>query len=161
MAERLRRSARERMFFGVCGGIADYFRMDPTIVRLIFVVTGLVGGIGVFVYLVLAILMPEAIAAGASTSAGTTGESAATTGATAAPEESAPSPIDRAAERMREALGTDPERGRQVGAIILIALGAFFLLSNAGFFDFVRWQYLWPLLLIAIGVVLLAQRARR
>jgi phage shock protein C len=160
MTERLRRSTRERMFFGVCGGLAEYFRVDPTIVRLIFVVVGLMGGIGVFVYLVLAILMPEAAPAGASTAAGSAAEGAGPT-ATIGPEEGAPSPIDRAAERIREAMGDDPERGRQVGAIILIALGAFFLLSNAGLFDFVRWQYLWPIVLIAIGILLLAQRARR
>lgn len=61
----LRKSARNRMFFGVAGGLAEYFRIDPAIVRVVFILAAFASGIGVFVYLVLALLMarPESFAA--------------------------------------------------------------------------------------------------
>ncbi len=58
--KRLMRSRKERMIAGVCGGLAEYFHMDPTIVRVIFVLAALVNGIGLIVYLVLWLVMPEA-----------------------------------------------------------------------------------------------------
>lgn len=62
MQPRLTRSATESMVAGVCGGLADYFNIDPVIVRLIFVLVTLTSGLGLPVYLVLWILMPKAVA---------------------------------------------------------------------------------------------------
>lgn len=48
------------MIAGVCGGIAEYFGWDPTVVRIIFVLTALMGyGLSILVYFVLALIMPE------------------------------------------------------------------------------------------------------
>lgn len=59
--KRLYRSNHDRMVAGVCGGIAEYFSLDPTVVRLIFAVLILVGvGSPVLAYLVLWFIMPEA-----------------------------------------------------------------------------------------------------
>jgi len=56
----LRRSRRNRKIFGVCGGLGDYFQVDPTVIRILFVIIGLASlGLAVLVYLLLAILMPE------------------------------------------------------------------------------------------------------
>lgn len=57
--ERLYRSSNERMIFGVCGGIAEYFEIDPTLVRLLFVIFAVAGGPGLLAYIVLAIVLPE------------------------------------------------------------------------------------------------------
>ena len=56
--KRLYRSRNERMIAGVCGGLGQYLGMDPTIVRLIFVVAVLAGFAGVLAYLILAIVIP-------------------------------------------------------------------------------------------------------
>ena len=56
--KRLYRSRDERMIWGVCGGIAKYFDMDPTIIRLIAVLTLFIGFAGVLVYIILAIIVP-------------------------------------------------------------------------------------------------------
>jgi len=53
MARRLYRSKTEKMLSGVCGGIAELFDIDPTLVRLAFVVTTLWGGFGLIVYVIL------------------------------------------------------------------------------------------------------------
>lgn len=58
MEKRLYRARDERMIWGVCGGIAKYFGIDPTIVRLIAVLTLFFGLMGVLVYIILAIVMP-------------------------------------------------------------------------------------------------------
>lgn len=55
---RLEKSRNERMLCGVCGGIAEFLNIDPTIVRLIVVVFGLMGW-GIIGYLIAAIIMPE------------------------------------------------------------------------------------------------------
>ncbi|MBA4375244.1 MAG: PspC domain-containing protein [Anaerolinea sp.] len=58
-AKRLYRSRTERRISGVCGGIADYFNMDPTLVRLLFVLGLLFVGGTLWVYLILMIVIPE------------------------------------------------------------------------------------------------------
>jgi phage shock protein PspC (stress-responsive transcriptional regulator) len=56
--KRLMRSQNDRMLGGVCGGLARYLKLDPTLVRIAFVLFSLAGGSGVLVYLVLLLLMP-------------------------------------------------------------------------------------------------------
>ena len=60
--KKLTRSANDRMLAGVAGGLAEYLEIDPVIVRLLFVIVALFGGgfIGLFIYIVLWIIMPEA-----------------------------------------------------------------------------------------------------
>ncbi|HKR04915.1 MAG TPA: PspC domain-containing protein [Bacteroidia bacterium] len=49
----------EKKIFGVCSGLANYFDMDPTIVRVIFLVALICFGSGGLLYLILAIVMPD------------------------------------------------------------------------------------------------------
>ncbi len=56
---RLTRSAADRKLAGVCAGIAEYFGIDPTVVRIAWVVFCLMGGSGLLAYILCAILMPE------------------------------------------------------------------------------------------------------
>ena len=58
--KRLVRYSDDRMFLGVARGLARYFHIDPAIVRLLFVLMALGGGHGLIIYLIMAILMPEA-----------------------------------------------------------------------------------------------------
>lgn len=62
MQPRLSRSTSERMVAGVCGGLAEYFNIDPVIVRLIFVLVTLTSGIGLPVYVLLWVIMPRGAA---------------------------------------------------------------------------------------------------
>ncbi|MBO9390982.1 MAG: PspC domain-containing protein, partial [Roseiflexus sp.] len=59
MSGQLARSKSDRMIAGVCGGLATYFNIDPVIVRLVFVVAVLFGGVSPLVYIILWIVMPE------------------------------------------------------------------------------------------------------
>jgi len=56
--KQLVRTDQERMVGGVCGGLAQYFQIDPVLVRLAFVLLTIYGGIGPVLYLILLFLMP-------------------------------------------------------------------------------------------------------
>jgi phage shock protein C len=58
--KRLYRSRSERMIAGVCGGIAEYFNIDPTVVRVIALATILLPGPSIIAYLIAWLIVPEA-----------------------------------------------------------------------------------------------------
>ena len=60
MPKRLFRSRRDRMVFGVAGGFAEYLEMDPAFVRIIWALLIFAGGAGLLLYIVAAIVIPEA-----------------------------------------------------------------------------------------------------
>ena len=64
MQPRLMRSRTEVIVAGVCGGLAEYFAIDPVIVRLIFVLVTLTSGLGLVIYPILWLVMPKAGTAG-------------------------------------------------------------------------------------------------
>jgi phage shock protein C len=57
--KRLYRSKKERMLAGVCGGLGEYFNLDPTIIRVLFILFGLTVGGGILLYIILWIFIPE------------------------------------------------------------------------------------------------------
>jgi phage shock protein C len=142
--KRLYRSRKNRMLGGVCGGIAEYFEIDPVIVRLLAVALFFVGGSAVLAYIIALIIIPYEpfeTAAGAGKEASAT----AATAPVAAPQSSGDSvPLF---------LG-----------ILLIVLGGVFLLHNLPIFDpFYGWaryyirHFFWPSILIVFGVFLIAR----
>jgi phage shock protein PspC (stress-responsive transcriptional regulator) len=58
-AKRLYRSGKDKILGGVCGGLADYFNVDPTIVRLLWVFFSLVYGAGILAYLIAWFIIPR------------------------------------------------------------------------------------------------------
>ena len=59
MEKRLYKSNQNKMIDGVCGGIAEYFGIDPTVVRLIWALLSLMGGSGILAYIIAAIIIPR------------------------------------------------------------------------------------------------------
>lgn len=57
--KRLYKSRNNKMICGVCAGIADYFNIDPSIVRVLWAVLALADGTGVLAYIACAIILPE------------------------------------------------------------------------------------------------------
>ncbi len=138
--DRLHRSSSEKMLAGVSGGLAEYFDVDVTLVRVGWVVlTFLTAGFALVGYLLLAIIMPRG-------DAGLSGSPR-----TARDDEAVAS---GAGERRRT-------RRRDVLALVLIAIGSVMLLSNFGVFWWLSWSVLWPLVLIGIGAAVLAKRTHR
>ena len=59
MEKKLYKSNQNKMLDGVCGGIAEYFGIDPTVVRLIWALFSLMGGCGILAYIIAAIIIPR------------------------------------------------------------------------------------------------------
>jgi phage shock protein C len=57
--KRLYRSSTNYMLCGVCGGIGEYFNIDPTLVRLAWVLFSCLGGSGILAYIIAAIIIPK------------------------------------------------------------------------------------------------------
>ena len=57
--KRLYKSRRNRKLFGVCGGIAEYFNIDPVLVRLGWIAAGLMFGSGILAYVLAALIIPD------------------------------------------------------------------------------------------------------
>ena len=57
--KKLFRSMDNRMVCGVCGGIGEYFGVDPTLIRLVWVLASIFGGSGLLVYIIAAVIIPE------------------------------------------------------------------------------------------------------
>lgn len=58
-ARKLYRSRTDRTVGGVCGGLGEYFGVDSTLVRLLFVIFALAGGPGLLAYIILLLVVPE------------------------------------------------------------------------------------------------------
>ncbi len=133
---RLYRSEADRIIAGVAAGMAEHFDWEPTVTRLVWLLALLLSvGLAFFVYLALWLMTPSySRAYGAAQTAG---------GA-------AVDPASRAA------------RGGRAGAVIiggvLVVIGALALASSFGAFDAWDAWRLWPLLLVALGAVLLLRR---
>lgn len=56
--KRLYKSSRNKKICGVCGGIAEYLNMDPTVIRLITTIIALAWGSGIILYIIMAFVMP-------------------------------------------------------------------------------------------------------
>lgn len=181
--ERLYRSREDRVLFGVAGGMADWLDQDPAVIRLLWALFVVFGGVGLIVYIIAAIVIPEepfetpamtphyqpapggdAGAAGAGV-AGTVGE-AGTPGAAGpagspgvAPVAGYAYPMSRAERRAARRAARGPSNAGVVFGLGLIVLGGWFLLR-----DVIPWfddRLFWPAVLIVIGVLLVLAAMRR
>ena len=174
------RRGSDRIIGGVCSGLAAYFGVDPLLVRIAFVILAIVPpgiGIGVILYLVLWFLMEPPV--GAPTSATrNVGARLRTMGdelredfrtgfrthesATAGPPPTdSPPPPGGARPPARGGWWGPALRDRPRGlwaGIILIALGAYLLIDNLGLLRGIRWDIVGPVVLIAVGLLVLARR---
>ena len=157
--KRLYRSLTDRKFAGVAGGLAEYFVMDPLLIRLAFVILTFAGGGGFLIYLVLWIVTPEnpirtnpftnttgqdykqpnqdqATASGGYSSENQDGSTFHAT--------PTPPPVPQTKER---------NKGSLIGGLVLITLGVLFLADEM--IPQVNFGDLWPVILIVIGAGLL------
>ena len=205
---RLTRSSRERLWAGVAGGMAEYFDIDPSLVRLLWVAATIVtGGLAVPVYILAWIILPrderppvggphawndwsqefhnetQRLAEEARRVADEVREERYTWrpgGPTARPPTSSTEPTrDAATDKGAPAASDYPtgspeeawwqseryvERRRQhhhhpkSTGVVLVALGVLLLIVNSGLF-IIEWRYMWPMIFIGLGVILLARQA--
>ncbi len=146
-AHRLYKSRDDRFLFGVAGGLAEFFDIDPVLVRVGWVLLTIAsGGIGLVVYIVMAIVTPD----------GRRMESTSSHSDIAADEMS--DATDEAGQRQRS---SRREMTRNVLAVGLIIVGAIILLHNLGVFGSIRWDIVWPVAIVALGLTILIPSIRR
>lgn len=150
MTNRLYRSRKDRLIGGVCGGLGVYFGIDPVIVRLIFVVLTIWGGLGFLGYLILWIIIPPEERMGAIS------------------EEVISSNVSEIEQRAQDfaqdarntfaGKTTVPAERTMWAAVALIVVGAILLIGNIFVIPVER---LWPAALVLLGVYLIYQAANR
>lgn len=147
--KRLYRSRKDRMIAGVCGGIAEYFNIDPVLVRVIAVVLTLWGGSGVLAYIIAVIVIPQA--------PDTRGDKKEE------PSKAAVPPPKKTSSRQPSS-----DTGALIVGIILVVLGLVFLMKNVPFFNDFYWWFrhqighiFWPSVLIVIGAFIIIKGTRK
>ncbi|MBI2021547.1 PspC domain-containing protein [Candidatus Daviesbacteria bacterium] len=145
---RLYRSETDRILGGVCGGLGEYFNLDPTLLRIIFVLLALFGGSGILLYLVLWLIVPTQ-----SSSRILTEESI---------KENVEDIKNRAEKFAHDIRVSREKRGNEnrmwFGFLIFLA-GVLFLLSNYGIYDIGELRRLWPLLIILLGLFIIIRKS--
>lgn len=141
MSERLYRARRDRVIGGVAAGLGDYLNLDPVLVRIIFVILTLFHGIGLFIYIIMWIVVPE--------------NPAEQPGQTAKDDTGDAEVENPAVEKPpKEKSG----RGRVIAGVILIAIGFIFLVER--FFPYWDFEDFLPFVLIGVGIVLIWNSVR-
>ena len=132
---KLYRSSEDRILAGVAGGLGEYFEVDATIIRVVFIALTFAGGMGFILYILGWILIP-------------------TTGEKATSRENVGQRVEAMADELRSSLkekNLSPRRNSSTGAWVLIVLGIIFLLNNIGFPAAEFIGRLWPVIFIIIG----------
>ena len=169
MTEKLYRSGREKMIGGVCGGLADYFSIDVTLVRLIVLVAAFAGGVGFLAYLAgWAIIPVNPAEQGGPTYHHNRGTEEvfkgmrsevndATNGISLQKEYEKPENQEN--QENQEYQDNHGKRSKMAGGI-LVLLGAYFLFERffPYWFDMGK---MWPVLLIIIGVAIIFRGGRK
>lgn len=133
--KRLYRSRTDRKLGGVCAGIADYFQIDSSFIRLLAVLLFFADGLGFLFYIIAWAIIPERE------------EDYIDVEFDPAMEEEGTDSTEEKPEVKSREKKNDAQR---IFGIILIGLGVFFILDKWLFF--IRWHRLWPLALLVLGV---------
>jgi len=147
MREGISRSRQNRVFGGVAAGLGEYLSIDPIVIRVLFVVSVLLSGIGILLYLIMWIVLPE------DNITFTNNYSNSST-----KDEDKDFKSSTKAENSSENINfTFPQEGKKNGklifGIILIIIGMFFL--GVEIFSFINFADLVPVILIGAGIALL------
>lgn len=142
LAQKLYRSKENKIIWGVCGGLGEYFNIDPIIFRVIFLALTLGAGSGVLLYIVLALVLPlNPNQAGTSQNKFDFGERA-----------------ESLAAELKNSGSTDSKRNWLGGIIILVG---FFALMNQVFpHSIFNWGIFWSFVIIAVGAYLILGKNR-
>jgi phage shock protein C len=145
MAKELYRDKQRASIGGVCAGLSDYFNLDVTLIRAIFLVALFGFGTGFLLYCILWIIMPEKKM--------TVGNEYYDTVDYTVNEEGKAEPVQENIKKNKK------QNESVVGGLILITLGILFLADEM--MPWFSFDKLWPLVLVAIGIGLLWNQANR
>lgn len=169
MNRRLYRCRENRVLAGVAAGVAEFFDLDPALVRILWFLSIFVGGVGILLYIGLAIIVPLEpagyvpagyVPAGNASAPAAEDAAAAGAGAAAAPVAAAHNHAAGPSEGHRHGRGGTGRVSMFLG-FGLILFGSLALLDIALPDLGLSWRQLWPLLIIGIGGLLIFGALRR
>ncbi len=148
-AKKLYRSRQDRIIGGVCGGIADYFDIDSTWVRLALLIVVIARGVGLLAYLIAWVIVPE------KPGIISYSEKEEKKSETGREEVDLPEKKEEAENTLQEGIDEDKadedvDNKQKVLGFILIILGGVFILDN--WLPYFHWHRFWPLIIVAFGV---------
>ncbi|MDD4875656.1 MAG: PspC domain-containing protein [Dehalococcoidales bacterium] len=159
MQKKLYRSRTDRMIWGVCGGLAAYFDIDPTIIRIIAVLLSFVGGAAIWAYIILTIVVPLENSEATDTKS-TIKENVEEIKRTASElGHELEDTFKKENHEKTDAVKISNRRHNVLG-IILVVLGLLLFLGSFDLFWWLRWGTLWPLIIVAIGMLVILSRRR-
>jgi phage shock protein C len=143
--KQLYRSETNKIVAGVCGGLGEYFDVDPTVIRLAFVILSFVGASGFVLYMILWLVIPRRsdLRVGDRDTIRSSVEEMKST-----------------ARTFTSSLGGPRSHSDNSNfiAMLFVILGVIFLLKNFHLFDIFDVGRLWPLVLVVVGIMLLVKR---
>lgn len=142
MEKKLQRDVQNKVIGGVCSGLANYFDIDPTLLRVLFVVMFLCASAGFWLYLILWIVLP-------ARQGGSTNYYVSPDGTT---EVSSEETRDLVKEPIQN-------KGALVAGLILIGIGAAGLINR--YIPEINWSTAWPFLLIVLGIYLIIPKTKK
>lgn len=148
-AHKLYRSETDKVIAGVCGGLGEFFEVDSTIVRIIFILLAF-GGVGVLLYLILMLVVPTR-SASAQSAKDTIKDNAEKVG----------KDIKEGAEKLSKNAHRYQTEGRMWAGVILLGLGLLWLLENFNIISGFNLGKLWPVILIILGLMILGKKNGR
>lgn len=144
MEKKLQRDPQNKVIGGVCAGLANYFGIDASLVRLLFAIAFFVFSSGLWIYLLLWIVMP--VAQGGKAEANYYASLDGTV------EASSEETTDVVKEPIQN-------KGSLIAGLILIGIGAFGLLHQ--YIPEINWSTIWPICLILFGIFLIVPKNRK
>lgn len=145
---KLYRSREDRIITGVCGGLGEYFTVDPILIRLVFVLLAIMGGHGILLYLLLAIIVP--VQPGESVNVDRKGKIKEFAAGVQAG-------VQSVARDLKENKSWFSNPRHLAGSIILfIGLAAMFSQMFPEYW--LGWEIMWPILLLFIGAYIIISK---
>lgn len=123
MDTRLHKSTKDKIISGVCGGLGEHFRVDSSIIRIIWAIAAFAYGTGILLYIIAAIILPS-------------------------------DDYERVEDDSRSENLLNADNSKLIGTIFIIS-GLLFLLRQ--FTPFLDSKYVWPIILIALGLFIIVK----
>ena len=159
--KRLYRSTTDRKIWGVCGGLGEYFGTDPVLMRVVFVVLVFATGLGILLYIILALVTPTGTSPPKPT--GTSGGSGGASGQPDSQSTSGPageSGATMSQPPVQTSAARHPMSGATLVGVILVIVGIIVLLANLNLFWWFKFSIIGPLILIVLGLLFFIGRGR-
>lgn len=144
--KQLYKSKNNKIIAGVAGGIAEYLEIDPIIIRILFIILAFINGSGILLYILLMIIMPEKLSESGKTS------------------EEVPhsSKEGKSTQAPKTKEGKERKNTLNLIGILIVLVGVVLLIKQLfPSLFFIRWDIVWSIALIGIGILLIYKSTRQ